>query len=525
LATWQAIELARQPSLERLIGVSTALGTYALMRAGPKIAQRFIKPKVVEVPRKVEYVAERKAIIAEQIKEYQVDYESAREITTFYAAKPSKDIANAIFIQRETAGGLVRTIVTPEGRIITPPRGPITFEYGFVSRDLMTLGTGITPEMIPRDMPYGAYPIKEVVIPETTTIEFPFEKITKVGIILDEKTIGQLIQPADIDKTSLARTFGTGWGEPYPKPPDYFATVSKWVGGPTVDTTVVLKTAPIRIDTVKGTAVITGFQEIPRILPEPVPFTTVAPTKFREYQVQTKFPKQWEYTLPTGMVAVKKITEEQRRQRYLQLQKREQKEMQVQMKKEKVKHKLEERVTPAMKTIVVPEHAQAQLKREEQKQKQLEKQMQTEIQIPRQDIARIPKKAITEVPPPELILPKVRRGKKIIFKKPKKIRFYPYGKRRRKYKVIPRAGLLSLGTEMTESIKRGRFIYPKHPRRTKKVKKQFLRQLRAGFVGMEFPTEKMYKKGKELQVGFGKPAIESIMPQFRRKKRRRRRKI
>jgi len=102
------------------------------------------------------------------------------------------------------------------------------------------------------------------------------------------------------------------------------------------------------------------------------------------------------------------------------------------------------------------------------------------------------------------------------------VRFYPQGKRR-KYRIVPRAGLLSLGTEMTKEIKRGRFIYPKHPRPTKKVKKRFAKQLFEKMAVMEFPTAKMYEKGKELKFDIGRPPVKNIMPQFRRRKKSKRR--
>jgi len=515
LTTYQAIELAREPSLERLIGVSTALGTYAAMRVVPKIAQRFVKPRVAETRTKVEYVAEKKAVIAEQVKEYRVGYESARELTTYYG-KLSKEMANAVFIQKEAAGGIIRTIVTPEGRVVTPPKGIVKFKYGLYTREMMTLGTGIPLEYMPKELPYGAYPIKEFVITEKPSVIAPFKKTVKVGILIDEKSVVKFVQPADIQKTPLKKTF--------PMPTTEMKILAGMKGLEKVVSPPVaeLKAVPMRLETVKGTAVITGFEEIPRIFPQVVPPTTIAPTRFREYQVQAKFPKQWEYTLPTGRMITKPITEEERKLKYLQQQEQKQEKIQIRMQKQK--QELEQRVTPSLKTLVVPEQAQAQLKRQEQqlkqKQKQLEKQLTTQIQIPRQDIPRVtPKK---EVPPPDIILPKVPKGKMRRFRKPKMVRFYPSGKRRRRYKIVPRAGLLSLGTEMTEGIKRGRFIYPKHPRPTKKVKKRFLRQIREKLAVMEFPTAAMYEKGKELKFNIGIPPIKNILPQFRKRKRRRR---
>jgi hypothetical protein len=80
--------------------------------------------------------------------------------------------------------------------------------------------------------------------------------------------------------------------------------------------------------------------------------------------------------------------------------------------------------------------------------------------------------------------------------------------KRQRFSIVPMAGLLSQGMEMSSNIARGQWKYPKHPT-GRKSKRAFARELFSPVgIGMEFPTA----KGTRASFSMGMPSGRNVMP-------------
>lgn len=230
IMTYQAGEFAAsamesgKPDLSKALSLAASVGIYAGIRAGGNlISSRFSKE--IETPVKVSY-QEQKSIIAEEIGSYHADLASGRAKMSYISSmNPSKDIPNAVLIQRETAGGVVRTVLTQEGEYVMPPVGKLNLgKYDIIASRTLTLGTGITGEgglkysflSKQKDLTLAfessVKPIRTVYIDEKVSMPFNVyedypAKITIAGLKLEGKPYLKVITPADIEKTPLSRTF------------------------------------------------------------------------------------------------------------------------------------------------------------------------------------------------------------------------------------------------------------------------------------------------------------------------------
>ena len=488
LMVYGAVDFAKSPTMEKGISLVTGLGMYGAIKSGQSIFKT-LQPSTREVQQKIEVqYSEEKPVIAEEIiRSSDMNMLASDYRRVVYYGEPTKDVANAMMIQKEDqTGGFLRTgVIIGGGMTNEYPRIAFKIDTTGFKGSYMSLGTGV------RNLEAGAMNAKSVLrVPIESEINYPYTRELHIGFIVDEKPFLKMVNPADIKKTPLSTTFPEWKFRPV-KPPEYFEIVSK-TGIQEIVPKAELKIAPLRVENVLETSEITAYDMV-----------TYNPPK-----VVSSIASMSQYMKPVVSQSDKSFN--------------------IERTNVDVQKQLKEATIPSMKTMTmqIPEQKEmtamfmSQTDFQGQRFETIQRQNQQQIQQVRQINQWNNSKPNFDRKTDIFKIPTVDNSSNPFIKKKgyERMRINPNGRSGSRMRLVPRAGLLSMAREMAMNIERGKFQYPENPKPTKSTKRRFANELLSNLGSIEFPTERMIGAGKTTKFSAGRPNIENIMPFKRGKK-------